>query len=61
MLDQVQRATSSVNSGFPTGKPEGFSLLQINGNPGNNLLGSTGAVPAPGVYIGVLYVVAQAL
>lgn len=61
MLDQVKGATSSVNTGFPTGKPEGFSLLQVNINPGNHMFGSTGAVPAPGTYLGVLYIVAQAI
>jgi hypothetical protein len=61
LLDQITGATSSVNSGFPTGKPEGFSLLQVNVNPGNHMFGSTGAVPAPGTYLGVLYIVAQAI
>jgi hypothetical protein len=61
MLDQVKGATSTFNTGFKDGKPEGFSMLQINANPGNHLLGSTGAVPAPGVYLGVLYIVAQAI
>jgi hypothetical protein len=61
MLDQVKGATSTFNTGFPAGKPEGFSMLQVNVNPGNHLLGSTGAVPAPGTYLGVLYIVAQAI
>jgi hypothetical protein len=61
LLDQISGATSSFNTLTGHTRPEGFSLLQININPGNHMFGSTGLVPAPGTYFGTLYIVAQAI
>ena len=61
LLDKVVSATSSYNTEPTHSRPEGFSLLQINVRPGNGQFGSTDVVPAPGTYLGTLYVVAQAI
>ena len=61
LLDKIVGATSSFNTETTHVRPEGFQMLQINTNPGNHQFGSTGLVPAPGTYLGTLYIVAQAI
>jgi hypothetical protein len=59
VMDVIPDATSTFNTGNPTGILEGFSLMQIAGNGSD--WHTKNAVPAPGIYLGVMYVVAQAL